>query len=255
MSKVLKEYNPKFEAKMFGSSATGLYLPQSDIDIVVVLPKFEYKSTKQSGIKKFSSSEKSWNNTYKDYLHQKQGYYYTEIEKLRKYLEVQENIIQVESIIEAKVPLIKLVDAKTGLSMDISFNKYDGLAALKFIKMHLELYPDLKYILIFLKSFLKARGLGETFYGGMTSFTLTILAISYFQYIEKETKNADLLLSEHLLNFFNLFGYKFNYNELGISILKGGNFFQKLEKNWGCDYDNPNKPLSIAIENPHVLGL
>jgi non-canonical poly(A) RNA polymerase PAPD5/7 len=115
------------------------------------------------------------------------------------------------------------------------------VSALRFIKKFMILYPELKYLLIVLKAFLKIRGLNETYQGGLSSYLLTTMLISYLQEIKKIEANNNLLLSEHLFNFFHMFGIRFNYKELGISIRNGGFFFLRMDKNW----DNPSRPISL----------
>jgi non-canonical poly(A) RNA polymerase PAPD5/7 len=68
------------------------------------------------------------------------------------------------------VPIVKLEDKETELFVDVSFGRANGVSALSFIKKFLLLYPELKYLLIIIKAFLKARDLNETFHGGMSSF-------------------------------------------------------------------------------------
>ena len=199
--RTIKAIFPGSLVKMFGSTAAMLYLPKSDIDIVVFVPKQtlnEHKSSK----------------------------------KLYKYINKISWIKSCQQI-GAKVPIVKLEDEESGLFVDISFSKSNGVAALSFIKKYLVLYPELKYLLIIIKAFLKSRDLNETFHGGMSSFTCTLLIISYLQEIKKDAKNGkNLLLSQHLINFFHLYGIKFNYNEIGISIRNGGYYFLRQEKNW-----------------------
>ena len=84
------------------------------------------------------------------------------------------------------------------------------------------MYPELKYLMIIMKELLKSRELNDLNTGGMSSFVLMILQISYFQDIFKEGSNYEMLLSEHLLNFLSLYGTKFNYKHLGISLRAGG---------------------------------
>lgn len=69
------------------------------------------------------------------------------------------------------MPIVKLQDGDTKLFADISFSKVNGVAALSFIKKFLILYPEIKYLLVIIKAFLKTRDLNETFHGGMSSFT------------------------------------------------------------------------------------
>ena len=149
--------------------------------------------------------------------------------------------------IGARVPLVRLQDSKTKLFVDISFSRTNGVSAIKFIKKYLILYPELKYLLMIIKAFLKARDLNKTFHGGMSSYVCTLLIISYLQEIKKESDNDDLLLSQHLLNFFYLYGVKFNYSELGISIRNGGTYFLRETKGWEPLHQNK---VTLCLENP-----
>mmetsp|Transcript_22981 Transcript_22981/g.20420 ORF Transcript_22981/g.20420 Transcript_22981/m.20420 type:complete len:163 (+) Transcript_22981:309-797(+) len=109
-------------------------------------------------------------------------------------------------------------------------------------------YPELKFLLLIIKAFLKSRDLNETFHGGMSSFICTLIIISYLQESQKEPKNQGLLLSEHLIAFFHLYGVRFNYNELGISIRNGGTYFVREMRGWLAT--NRNKPVTLSVENP-----
>lgn len=216
MKKAIKKFFPGSIVKMFGSTAAMLYLPKSDIDVVVFLPRKDTNDLKNAKRLYKLISKMSW--------------------------------VKSCECIGAKVPIVKLEDRDTGLFMDVSFSKANGVAALSFIKKYLILYPELKYLLIIIKAFLKSRDLNETFHGGMSSFVCTLLIISYLQETKKEKKNENLLLSEHLLNFFHLYGVRFNYNELGISIRNGGTYFLREERDWLAA--NRNKSVTLCVENP-----
>jgi DNA polymerase sigma len=49
-----------------------------------------------------------------------------------------------------------------------------------------------------------------------------------------------------LVEFFELYGSHFNYNQLGISLNSGGSYFLKMQKGW---YD-VNKPWLLSIVDP-----
>lgn len=215
VKRVIKKFFPGAVVKMFGSTAAMLYLPKSDIDIVVFLPKSQ--------------------NDHKN------------ARKLHKLINKISWVKSCECI-GAKVPIVKLEDKEAGLFVDISFSRANGVAALSFIKKYLILYPELKYLLIIVKAFLKTRDLNETFHGGMSSFVCTLLIISYLQEIKKNEENHSLLLSEHLINFFHLYGVRFNYNELGISIRNGGAYFLREERDWMALHRN--KSVTLCVENP-----
>jgi non-canonical poly(A) RNA polymerase PAPD5/7 len=102
ISKVVNEVWPHAKVDYFGSFRTGLYLPTSDIDMVVVgkwesIPLFTLeKKLLDSGI-------------------------------------VDETTIKV--LDKASVPIIKLTDLQTNVRVDISFNTCNGIRSAKLIKV------------------------------------------------------------------------------------------------------------------------
>ena len=104
----------------------------------------------------------------------------------------------------------------------------------------------MRYMILVLKAFLKSRGLNETYHGGLSSYLLTLLVISYLQETSKYDHKRPLLLSEHLINFFELYGCKFNYRDLGLSIRNGGFYFKRSDRDW----ENFQRPISLCVENP-----
>jgi len=60
----------------------------------------------------------------------------------------------IEKIGNTKVPIIKLRDIKYNIPIDISFNQLDGLNQVIEVDKAHKFYPELKYLMIFLKFFL-----------------------------------------------------------------------------------------------------
>jgi non-canonical poly(A) RNA polymerase PAPD5/7 len=54
-------------------------------------------------------------------------------------------------------------------------------------------------------------------------------------------------LGKHLIDFFELYGTLFNYEDVGISIRKGGKYFTKTSRGWE-GYEGNNSRL--CVENP-----
>jgi non-canonical poly(A) RNA polymerase PAPD5/7 len=75
--------------------------------------------------------------------------------KLAKVLMKHPDYESINIIRSAKVPLIKLIESKTGYNFDISFNKLDGVKQIKEINKALEYYPEMRYVLVLMKCFLK----------------------------------------------------------------------------------------------------
>ena len=55
-------------------------------------------------------------------------------------------------------------------------------------------------------------------------------------------------LGKHLIDFFDLYGKLFNYEEIGISIRKEGFYFTKESREWQAWDDRSRGRL--CVENP-----
>ena len=62
----------------------------------------------------------------------------------------------------------------------------------------------------------------------------------------KKGDSAKIDLGRHLINFFELYGTKFNIDDLGISIRKDGFYYSKVKRGW-YNYD---EKVRISVENP-----
>ena len=185
------------KVKMFGSSATGLDLPSSDIDIVVFKEGVPIKTLIKSIENAFNSQEK--------------------------------RIKGMEVLLHTKVPLIKILESYSNINIDISFNTDDGCKAVPVLQDIIEKFPHFKYLVFVMKTFLKIRGLNETYTGGVGSFLLLLMVFAYLQYEYKERDYyiSNLTLSEALLGFLEFYGSKFNHERLSISVAGEGCFLDK----------------------------
>ena len=107
-------------------------------------------------------------------------------------------------ISRAKVPIIKFV-TKLGMSawlfsfpardwtenqavlgnlnVDISLNQTNGVSAGKIINQYLEVLPGSRQLIIVVKSFLSQRSMNEVYTGGLGSYAVICLVISFLQVI------------------------------------------------------------------------
>ena len=156
---------------------------------------------------------------------------------------------RVTIIAKAKVPIIKFVTTHGRFSVDISVNQGNGVEAGKMVKQFLTELPALRSLVLIIKSFLSQRSMNEVFTGGLGSYSIVCLAISFLQMHPKvrrgeidPSKNLGVLVME----FFELYGSYFNFQEVGISLRNGGSYFNKREKGW-FDY---REPRLLSIEDP-----
>jgi non-canonical poly(A) RNA polymerase PAPD5/7 len=181
---------PQARVEPFGSFATGLYLPTSDMDIVI-LGQWE--------VLPLRTLERS-------------------LESLAKPGSVE--------VIHATVPLVKYCDLESNISVDISFNSLSGPQAAQVIKMFKQQFPIIPQLVSIVKQFLLERDLGQVFTGGLSSYAVTILVISFLQLHPRRDPCSDNL-GVLLIEFFHLYGHDFNYSSLVVSIRDGGQLLQK----------------------------
>ncbi|CAF92498.1 unnamed protein product, partial [Tetraodon nigroviridis] len=207
---VIHDLWPSAEVQVFGSFSTGLYLPTSDIDLVV-FGKWETLPL------------------------------WTLEEALRKRKVADENSIKV--LDKATVSLFSLI------FVDISFNMKSGVKAAQLIKEFKEKYPVLPYLVLVLKQFLLQRDLNEVFTGGIGSYSLFLMAVSFLQlHYREDVCNPNINIGVLLIEFFELYGRHFNYLKTGIRIKDGGCYVAKdeVQKNLMDGY----RPSMLYIEDP-----
>ncbi|XP_035020533.1 terminal nucleotidyltransferase 4A isoform X1 [Hippoglossus stenolepis] len=217
---VIKDLWPTARVEIFGSFSTGLYLPTSDIDLVV-FGKWDHPPLQEleQALKKHNVS----------------GPY------------------PIKVLDKATVPIIKLTDHETEVKVDISFNVETAVKAAQFIKSYLKKYTVLPPLIFVLKQFLLQRDLNEVFTGGISSYSLILMAISFLQLHPRiDTRRANINLGILLIEFFELYGRDFNYIKTGIRVKTGGAYLSKEEmlKAMG----NGNRPSMLCIEDPIQPG-
>ncbi|KAJ3597708.1 hypothetical protein NHX12_001225 [Muraenolepis orangiensis] len=213
---VIKDLWPTSRVEIFGSFSTGLYLPTSDIDLVVF---------------------GKWDSPPLQELEQ----------ALRKHNIAGPHPIKV--LDKATVPIIKLTDHETDVKVDISFNVETAVRAAQLIKSYLKRYTVLPPLIFVLKQFLLQRDLNEVFTGGISSYSLILMAISFLQLHPRiDTRRSNINLGILLIEFFELYGRDFNYLKTAIRVKNGGTYLSKEELIQSMG--GGNRPSMLCIEDP-----
>ena len=172
--------------EVFGSYKTDLYLPSCDIDLVV-FGRWARKPL------------------------------YSLKDKLVKDGIVNE--INAKVIDNAKVPIIKIVDILTGVKVDIAFNTTNGIYGAEQTNLFLKKYRNAKPLILIIKQFLSQRDLNEVFTGGVSSYGIVLMVLSFLQMHPRgEGNNPNVNLGVLLLEFFELYGFHMNYFKIGIRL-------------------------------------
>ncbi|UJR13771.1 hypothetical protein I4U23_000781 [Adineta vaga] len=165
ITNVINQYLPTASVDIYGSYKTGLYLPMSDIDLIV-----------------HSKDGRQWRPE--------------ELEALMLVLReafcrhricTQEGI---QLLNGATVPIIKLTDRRTDVKVDMSFNMNNGLRSAQLILHYLEVYPSLKYLVYVLKQYLLQLNLNEVWTGGISSYSLILMLVCFFQTYYKKDQHT-----------------------------------------------------------------
>lgn len=154
---------------------------------------------------------------------------------------------------KAFVPLVKLTDRASGVKCDISFGRNNGPSNVRLIRQYLRDFPSLKPLLLVIKCFLQQRMLNEVYSGGIGSYALLLLIVSHLQHyrwnFRHRISSNDPVgpnLGAALVDFFELYGTRFNYVNAGIGIKKNGCFYCKRRK-YITDH---RQPVLLSIEDP-----
>ncbi|KAI1712764.1 nucleotidyltransferase domain-containing protein [Ditylenchus destructor] len=171
---------------LFGSVATNLFLPSSDIDIAIDL------GDKDLGC----------------------------LDKVAKLLRDANKFENINIISRTSVPIVKLIDSSTLISVDISFNTQHNLSrCASWINRQKDFLPELEPIVLILKQFLVQYGYNEPWNGGLPSYALVLMVVHIIT--QYPPPNRRCSLGHIFINFLLFFGIRFDYNEMGLRIWSG----------------------------------
>mmetsp|Transcript_11602 Transcript_11602/g.18594 ORF Transcript_11602/g.18594 Transcript_11602/m.18594 type:complete len:425 (-) Transcript_11602:233-1507(-) len=163
----------------------------------------------------------------------------TQLYRLAKAIRLAGITEEVEVIAKARVPIIKFKDAASGLDVDISFNQSSGLDAIPYMHDEMESLPAVKPLTLVLKLFLSVRKLNEPFHGGVGSFLLQSMVISFLKIVHVRGERTfqwrstwqKMSLGALLHAFFDFYGERLNYDTVGLKVKGGGGLFKKTKRN------------------------
>ncbi|KAK9811253.1 hypothetical protein WJX72_000658 [[Myrmecia] bisecta] len=217
---VIQAIWPACSVQLFGSFVTGLYLPTSDLDLVVV----DSNCTNIPQALKAIASSLSRKNL----------------------------ATEVQVIAKAKVPIIKFQEVASRLNFDISFDVANGPQAAEYVRAVMHAYLPMKPLVMVLKVFLQQRELNEVYSGGIGSYALLVMVAAFL--MTHPSRKADYSgkpgeleasLGVLLVDFARLYGRALNMTDVGVSCRNGGVFFSKRQK-----FFQGERPYLLAVEDP-----
>ena len=245
------------DVKVFGSQETGLFLPTSDIDMVVILE--DEKIKEEDKRKQPKNTQKEEEEYEMDNWSVHDGT--SPLVRLGDALATKwrDELSYLEVIEKTRIPIVKFTHKPSNLSIDICFDQTTGIQAADLVKKFMDAMPPLKPLTFVLKYFMVARGLNEPYSGGIGSFMLQMMIVSYLQHRQREEhsygRETDKYtnLGSLLIEFLELHGTDFNYVTTGISVRNDGFYFPKGSKDRKEHFWQPGRPNSLALENPFEI--
>jgi non-canonical poly(A) RNA polymerase PAPD5/7 len=201
----------------FGSFVTQLYLPNSDVDMVLMSK-----------------------------VHNKQ----TLLTKASKIVKKSPDVFtNVEILKNARVPIIKFTEAETGVDFDICFNEEGGLLNIDEFMQAFEIHPEIKYLMFIFKVVLRQRRLNNSFTGGIGSFLLFCMVLAFLREFKRRKINEgginalkNCTLTDYLLKFLYFYGIEFDYQRREILMTNGGKIVDKDRPSFNFSLMSPQNP-------------
>ena len=238
----LKRYNI-INLIVYGSQASGLSLPESDIDLLLIY----YDSN--------DSLEQFISDLYNILLNSKK---FNNVISLPK---ASSPVIK----IEYKINSYSQYDDISLIHMDISFHNIypnrntiyftPSLLIVKYIQKSVEYLPQSKNVIIVLKKYLKNLGLNNYYTGGLNSFSIFLMVFAFYKYEIKILGN-DLVnnyyIGQFLVQFLDFYS-KFDFNKYIIDINKDIPFIIKSTFNENKN-TKQNDNSNAVILDPFTLN-
>ncbi|KAK9049859.1 hypothetical protein SSX86_031170 [Deinandra increscens subsp. villosa] len=254
---------PRSRTNIFGSNATGLSLPTSDVDLVVVLPPVRnLEPIKEAGILE-------GRNGIKETCLQHAARYLANQEWVKNdSLKIVENTAIPIIMLVVEVPCDVIVSVNQEISahsdggkqtdvqsirIDISFKSpsHTGLQTTELVKELTKQFPAATPLLLVLKQFLADRSLDQSYSGGLSSYCLILLITRFLQHEHHYGRSISQNFGGLLMDFFYFFGNVFDPRQMRISVQGSGVYIDR-ERGYSIDpiyIDDPLYPANNVGRN------
>ena len=201
---------PYYEVNLYGSHATNLCLPWSDLDVVLI---------KRLNGNNISSIQTTFDNS-------------SLLSKLFENIRNEPWVKDCKLISKASVPIIKLfaIEQYNNMSIDISIQdeNHFGLKCVELVKNYIKEYKSLKPLVLAIKNILKRANLNDPYKGGISSYGLFLMIVYFLQGLK--LSGVDISPGENncnlgklFFNFLKFYGLTFETNKTIIKINDGMN--------------------------------
>uniref|UniRef100_A0A3B0MQ58 Topoisomerase-related nucleotidyltransferase, putative n=1 Tax=Theileria annulata TaxID=5874 RepID=A0A3B0MQ58_THEAN len=209
---------PHGKLKVFGSYVTGLSLPGADIDVCI----------------------------------QSEGDQLCILNMVVYALNRLGLVHSFECIYNTTVPVVKLVDKRTGVRLDLSVYNDSAFKTTKFIQEMCLKYKYMQPLILLIKLFLQSRSLGDTYFGGVGSYLLYCMVLSFLQLHNSTTNNTfddKNSLATLYVDFFYYWGFVRDYKQFTTTVRGLGHVYPRaLRKDKSDNTFSCENPLDNTVD-------
>ena len=219
-----------YEVNLYGSHATNLCLPWSDLDVVLI--------KKQKIIE-------NGNNSFLDYQYEDNSFL---LSKLYENIKNEPWVKECKLISKASVPIIKLlaIEKFNNMSIDISIQDetHFGLKCVELVKSFIVEYKSLKPLVLTIKNILKRANLNDPYKKGISSYGIILMIVYFLQ--REYSAGKDISPGENNCNLGKLF-----FDFLKFYAIQFESNKEKVKINGINDYDSQSIiPSDLIIVDP-----
>ena len=160
VEKAVNECIPDYQVHLYGSHATNLCLPWSDLDVVLIPKNLNMIYNKSDNNRSLLS-------------------------KLYENLKNQKWVKDILYISNASIPIIKIysIGIYNNIPIDISIQEetHFGLKCVELVKQYMNQYESLKPLVLSIKNILKRANLNDPYKGGISSYGLILMIVTFLQ--------------------------------------------------------------------------
>lgn len=191
IQQAVDEINSDYKVNLYGSYSTGLCLPWSDIDVVLI-------NQTDHHVEDYMLSKLYMKLTSKPWI------------KSHKFIET------------TNIPIIKLVSNdifQFHIDISVQCDKHFGLKCVELVKSYLQTYSVLEPIVLALKTLLNNGNLNNPYTGGLSSYGLILMVVSFIQSeldSNKFNSKSPTILGETFINVLGHYGIAFDFTKYVI---------------------------------------
>lgn len=252
LSKILidsiQQANPVLVAETYGSQATGLTMPNSDIDIRIKDSTF--KHVPYEGEPNDKAAKAVWAA---ENMAQRKRLMNSHLRRIQSLLSSHDDFYQAHINETAYFPLVTAVHIPTGLKVQIVSTKWDH-GARAATEKYLAEFPNLKMVFLLLKATLNLRNLSDPWFGGVGSYTLFMMCVAALKHGNKglaSKMESPALCLLHTLDFWG----KFDTHREGLSVEPFAKFRKVRRQGWNEIEARKKDPVCTILFTSFVPGL